>query len=136
MWRVVKCGGLLVICQTGNGLIPGGPHSSRWWSNVLPHWATEAGHKRGITYSELWRVLGPLGCSLVMPKDNQDTELARWRARHWGYPTTFKQKLLRAAFLCSHKIMDRSVTRIFGLPISVFMPYLNLAFRKDCGAGD
>jgi ubiquinone/menaquinone biosynthesis C-methylase UbiE len=125
MMRVLAPGGLLVVCNSGNGLIPGGPHSTRWWSNLAPERAARRGHpKRGVTWWELRRALASLGAGLVPGKG----ALERWRTRvsvAGGRP-----RWTRRALLAGYGLLEAAVCPRAGVPVEALLPYPELAFRK------
>ena len=133
MWRVVRPGGVLAICQSGNALMPGGPHSTAWWSNLAPDRAARAGHTRGVAYWELARVLRPLGCTLLRPRRRGDSELARWRKRTAKGRLRPRGRVVHGALLGVYATIEGIVGGACGLPVAVAMPYLNVAFVKSLG---
>jgi SAM-dependent methyltransferase len=130
MWRVVKPDGVLVVGHSGNGIIPGGPHSTTWWSNLAPARAARAGHKRGVPYWELARVLKPLGCRLVLPADRSQSELTRWRNRLGPGRLSRRGKIVHCSLSSVYSVLEGVVGGLCGLPVAVLMPYLNVAFVK------
>jgi ubiquinone/menaquinone biosynthesis C-methylase UbiE len=132
MARVVRSGGLLIVCGSGNALYPGGPHSSRWWSNLMPAQAARLGHNRGISYWELNRVLGPLGFR-VYPQGRGALE--RWRR----CATARRRSMLGRAALATGVAALRAVDTILGpltqAPLEAFLPYPDLAFRREATSG-
>jgi hypothetical protein len=122
---VLAPGGLLVVCNSGNGLIPGGPHSTRWWSNLAPERAARRGHpKRGVTWWELRTALAPLGAEHA-PGEGA---LERWRARVSG--PGGRPPWTRRALLAGYGLLEAAVCRRAGVPVEALLPYPELAFRK------
>jgi ubiquinone/menaquinone biosynthesis C-methylase UbiE len=130
MARVVRPGGLLAVCNTGNGLYPGGPHSSRWWSNLFPRRAAHRGHNRGITYWEVRRALAPLGFR-VLPQ--RGAAIERWRRRAAARTGTGPRKLALSARLAAFRAAGGVLGPLTGAPAEAFLPYPDMAFRKDAG---
>jgi len=135
MHRVVKPGGLVIISGSGNGLIPGGPHSSRWWVNLAPDRAGRLGHSQGITYWEIQRAFASLGASLVPPTGPDDRALARWRRRVGARGSAAPRRGAYQLAFAAYSLCEATLCRWIDAPIEAFMPYLELAFRKDpvCG---
>ena len=121
MARLVRPGGSVVFCGSGNGLYPGGPHSSLWWSNLLPKKAARPGHNRGVTYWEFNRMLKPLGFAIV-PQGNASIE--RWLNRKPNGRRSLKSRVAAAGFRTIGAIL-----KPLG-PSEAFLPYPDLAFRK------
>ena len=130
MHRVVRPGGLVIVCASGNGLIPAGPHSTRWWSNLAPGRAAQRGHLRGITYWEIRRALAPLGATLVRPADRTDSELARWHRRATGRRISGARRAVHRATLAAYALLEATVCQATGTPIEAFTPFVTVAFRK------
>ncbi|MCC6554140.1 MAG: class I SAM-dependent methyltransferase [Polyangiaceae bacterium] len=128
MERVVRPGGLVIVCGSGNGLFPGGPHSSRWWSNLAPQRAARRGHRRGITYWEIARALAPLGASPFQPEG--DGALARWRARVERRGLSGPRLAAHRALVAALSVCEATVCRAARVPIEAFMPFPAVAFRK------
>ncbi len=133
MTRVIRPGGLLSVCGSGNGLIPKGPHSTTWWSNLLPHRAAKEGHKRGVSYLELKRILSPLSMVRWRREEVSDGELGRWRrrleTRRIGQASPalgHKNRLI----LGGYSIYEATVCRFWDLPLGAFSPYVAVAFQK------
>lgn len=130
MHRVVKPGGVIAVSGSGNGIIPGGPHSSRFWSNLAPDRAARLGHHRGVTYWEVDRVLAALGASLVPPTGPEDHALLRWRRRvgqrGLAGPRGAAYRLAFAA--CSS--FEATLCRRLNVPIEAFLPFIEIAYRK------
>lgn len=130
MHRVVKPGGLVIVCASGNGLLPAGPHSSRWWSNLAPRRAERRGDRRGVTYWEIRRALAPLGAARVRPADPGDSELVRWRRRALERGLSGPPLLAHRAALAAYALLEATVCRLTDTPIEAFTPYVTVAFRK------
>jgi ubiquinone/menaquinone biosynthesis C-methylase UbiE len=130
MARLTRPGGLLIICGSGNGLYPAGPHSSRWWSNLLPARATRRGHNRGITFWELYRTLRPLGFGAFRPAS---AAVERWRRRALGRCPTLSSRVTVAAVVAVVRTVGVLLSRLTGVPLEAFLPYPELAYRKRGG---
>jgi SAM-dependent methyltransferase len=135
-WRVVRPGGLLAICGSGNGLLPGGPHSTSWWSNLLPERAARHGHKRGVTFFELHDLLSPLGARPLRPAHRQDTELMRWRARVGVRGHTLGRRFLYKVVFSAFAAGERLLCPLAKAPIEAFAPFPSLAFIKPLSLAD
>jgi hypothetical protein len=122
MMRVLAPDGLLVVCNSGNGLYPFGPHVTRWWSSLAPERAARRGHKRGVTWWELSRVVARHGGRPV----RTEGAVSRWRARLAGAGPAWPRRALLSA--CA--LLDRTVCRPAGVPVEALLPYPGLVFRK------
>lgn len=130
MYRVLRPGGVLAVCATRNSLLPSGEHATAWWSNWLPRRAARRGHRRGINYWELRRVLGPLGAEPVWPARNEESELSRWRRRGEARDGSVAGRARRRVALGALMLCEATVCRALRVPIEAFMPFPALAFRK------
>lgn len=130
MHRVVKPGGLVVLCGSGNGLFPWGCHATRWWVNLAPDRAARLGYNRGVTYRELRRALAPLGATLVPPAGPEDRALTRWRQRVAARSTTAPRRAAYQAVFAAYALCEATLCRWLDTPIEAFTPYVELAFRK------
>jgi SAM-dependent methyltransferase len=125
MSRVLRPGGMLVICNTGNGLYPGS-HSSRWWSNFAPARAARLGHGRGVTFWEMNGLLWPRGFNIV-PQGAES--IRRWRERRAGRRWS---SLVSTVLLNSEGLLGW----LTSAPLEAFLPFPELAFRKSKMTGD
>lgn len=130
MLRVVKPGGLVVLCGSGNGLFLWGCHASRWWVSLAPDRAARLGHNRGVTYWEIRRALAPLGATLVPPAGPEDRALDRWRRRLGARGTAGPRRGAYQAVFAAYALCEATLCRLLGTPIEAFTPYIELAFRK------
>ena len=130
MARLSRSGGLLIFCGSGNALYPGSPHSSRWWSNLLPARAARLGHDRGISFWELARVLRPLGFGVL----SQGTAaVERWRLRAVTQRKTVRGRVAISAALTGLRTVGMVLGPLTRTPLEAFLPYPELAFRRDSG---
>lgn len=126
MHRVTCDGGLVIVCNSGNALYPGGPHASTRWSNWLPALAELTGARRGVSWFEIRRVLDSLGVEPVMTPGGLDRLRRRVLARgSRGARRTSEQALLAAAATAG-----RGLERWAGIPVEALLPYVAVAFRK------
>jgi SAM-dependent methyltransferase len=129
MARLTRSGGLIIFCGSGNGLYPGGPHSSRWWSNLLPDRAARLGDNRGITWWEINRTLLPLGFAAHC---QGTAAVERWRARARSRPGILSTVVFAAA-LAIFRTVGGVVCGFTGAPLEALLPYPELAYRKAGG---
>lgn len=130
MARLSRLGGLLIFCGSGNALYPGGPHLSRWWSNLLPARAARLGHNRGISFWELARVLRPLGFG-VLPQGAAAVE--RWRLRAVTQRRTAGGRVAVSAAVAGVRTVGMVLSPLTRAPLEAFLPYPELAFRRERG---
>jgi ubiquinone/menaquinone biosynthesis C-methylase UbiE len=128
MARLIRRGGLLIICGSGNGAFPGMPHSTRWWSNLLPERAARCDHDRGVNYWELQKTLRPLGFSVV---SQGDSSIKRWRSRSIGHRRTARARIAVSSLAITLKAIATVLRPITGAPTEAFLPFPELAFRKE-----
>lgn len=125
--RVLRPGGMLAICNTGNSLLPGGPHSSKWWSNLVPAKAARLGHGRGVSYWELNRTLRPLG---FHAESQAKAAIKRWRTRASSRGWSLRRVAVAMA-ITGVQISGGLLSLITRAPVEAFLPFPELAFRKD-----
>ena len=130
MHRVVKPGGLVIVCGSGNGLLPGGPHSKRWWSNLTPDRAERLGHTHGVTYWEIDRVLRRRGATRTRRGSADGAALARWLERAERRGRDGRSAWGRLALGAAYRAMDATWCRGLGVPIEAFLPYMTVAYEK------
>lgn len=126
MARLTRPGGLLIVCGSGNSFYPAGPHSSKWWSNLMPSRAARFGYNRGISYWELNRTLRPLGFSTF---SQGSKAVQRWRNRSLAHRKVV-YRLAISAIIGGFRPVAMLLRLSTGAPLEAFLPYLDLAFRK------
>ncbi|WP_437743212.1 class I SAM-dependent methyltransferase [Sorangium sp. So ce1504] len=131
MYRVVKPGGNIIVSGSGNGIFPCGPHTTRWWSNLAPDRAARLGHKRGITFWEVQRTLAPLGATLIPPAGRDDRALARWRQRVRTRALAGRRGGAHQLVFAAYSLCEATLCRWLDTPIEAFLPYVEIALRKD-----
>jgi SAM-dependent methyltransferase len=128
MARVIRPGGALVIQSTGNGLYPGGPHSTRWWSNLLPDRAARAGHNRGISYWELRRILAPCGFT---PRPQRQAAFRRWRDRLSARPSSGLRRIATWFAFTAVRGASTGLGVLTHTPPDAFLPFPDMVFKKE-----
>lgn len=126
MHRVTREGGLVIVCNSGNAIYPGGPHASTVWSNWLPSLAETTGAQRGVSWFELRRVLEPLGAEPLRTTGGVERLHRRLRARG----TRGARRAAEQALLVAAATAGRGVERWAGIPVEALLPYVAVAFRK------
>lgn len=130
MHRVVKPGGVITVSGSGNGIFPGGPHSSRFWSNLAPDLAARLGHNRGVTYWEVHHTLAALGASLVPPTGPEDQSLLRWRRRVGQRGLEGPRGAVYRLVFAAYSSCEATLCRRLNVPIEAFLPFIEIAYRK------
>jgi len=113
-------------------LIPGGPHTTTWWSNLWPRLAAAKGHKRGVSYPELLRIVSPLGLEPVAHWSGRDGELERFRQRFRAREREegISRRAVHHVLLSAYALCEATVCRAGHIPLGALLPYVALAFRK------
>jgi ubiquinone/menaquinone biosynthesis C-methylase UbiE len=130
MHRVVRPGGLIIVCGSGNAVMPGGPHTTAWWSNLAPRRAAARGHQRGVSYWELRRALAPLGVERYRAPAGSAGGVALWHRRAVARGVSGVHLAAHRAALGAFALCEATLCRWFDAPVEAFLPYLAVAFRK------
>lgn len=128
MWRALKPGGLLFIAGTSNGIFPIEMHTGRWFINYLP--LRDGSAPVGVSYWQIAKNLTPYRHTLLNKQLEKDG-LTRYIERSKDKDLSTKAKIQSAVIIFFLTVIKFTICPIFRLPIDVFLPWLDVCFKKE-----
>ncbi len=125
MWRILKKGGILFITDTSNGIYPFDLHTGKFWINYQPKRAQKLKAIRGVTYWEIINAFNGFHYSVLNLVLNHN-KLKKYFYRN-SKTLSFERRFLYCFFRC----IEKSICKLFCLPIDAFLPWLNIVLRKE-----
>ena len=124
MGRVLKKDGIIFIGGTANGIWPIEMHSKKWWINYQKEVSENVSSTQGISFWEIQDVLTAPQWR-CLNQELSENGLKRFQKRN---PEKSLRNFALIGFLQTVRV---SLCPIFKVPIDVFTPWLDLAFKKE-----